>query len=125
MSFLLLTQLEEMVLKFIVNSSSSSFTELEKLLKDIFLDCYTIHRGTLSNILSKLAKKKLIVKQKQPHVDSTQSICRYVYIPTESAQELIEQYNLIHQAFDYSVTRYAKTKSSYPHDESRTPSAGG
>ncbi len=111
MSFLLLSQLEEMVLKFIVNCSSSSFTELEKLLNDIFLDYYTIHRGTLSNILSKLAKKNLITKEKNPHMDSTQSICRYTYLPTQSAKELIKQYDLIHQAFDYSVTRYAKTKS--------------
>ncbi len=111
MSFLLLTQLEEMVLKFIVNSPSSSFKELEKLLNDIFLDCYTIHRGTLSNILSNLARKELIVKQKQPHIDSTQSICRYTYVSTQSAKELMEQYDLIRQAFDYNVTRYAKTKS--------------
>ena len=110
MSFLLLSQLEEMVLKFIVNCSSSSFTELEKLLNDIFLDCYTVHRGTLSKILSKLAKKDLIIKQKHPHIDSNQSICRYIYLPTQSAKDLIQQYDLIHQTFNYSVSQYAKTK---------------
>ncbi len=110
MSFFLLSQLEEMVLKFIVNSSSSSFTEVEKLLNDIFLDFHTIHRGTLSNILSNLVKKDLIIKEKHSHIDSTQSMCKYIYLPTKSAKDLIEQYDIIHQTFNYSVNQYIKTK---------------
>ena len=110
MTFFLLSQLEEIVLKFVVNGSSSSFTELEKLINDIFLDCYTINPGTLSNILSNLTKKQLIIKKKHSHIDSNQSMCKYIYLPTQSAKDLIKQYDLIHQTVNYSVNQYIKTK---------------
>ncbi|MDJ0510800.1 MAG: hypothetical protein QNJ64_16325 [Crocosphaera sp.] len=110
MSFILLTQLEEILLNFIV-TSPSSYTELDQLTTDLYLDYRQISRGRLSTTLSKMVKKGIITKDKDVHIDSNGNHCYYTYNSTQSGIELLNIYNSLHQMLDYSLTQYSKIKN--------------
>ncbi len=110
MTFILLTQLEEILLNFIV-TSPSSYNELETLINDLYLGYRDISQGRLSTTLHKLINKQLITKDKSLHIDSNGRRCKYLYSPTPSAIDLMNDYNSLHDTLKYSITKYAETKA--------------
>ena len=110
MAFTLLTQLEEILLNFIV-TSPSSYNELETLVNDLYLGYRNISSGRLSTTLHKLTKKQLITKNKSLHIDSNGRRCKYIYSPTQLAKDLMNDYNSLHDTLKYSITKYAQIKA--------------
>ena len=110
MTFILLTQLEEILLNFIV-TSPSSYNELETLVNDLYLGYRNISSGHLSNVLQKLIQKSLITKQKRLHIDSNGIRCKYIYSPTQLARDLMNDYNSLHDTLKYSINKYAQIKA--------------
>lgn len=112
MSLTLLTQLEEVLLNFIV-TSPSSYAELETLIADLYLDHRQISQGHLSNVLTKMVKKSIITKEKNAHIDSNGKHCYCIFKPTQSGINLLSDYNNLHQTLQYSLTQYSKIKHKH------------
>ena len=110
MTFILLTQLEEILLNFLL-TSPSSYNELQTLINDLYLGYRSISSGHLSNTLHRLIDKKLIIQQKSLHIDSNGTLCKYIYHSTELATDLMNDYNSLHDTLKYSITKYAEMKT--------------
>ena len=110
MSFILLTQLEEVLLNFIV-ASPSSYAELERLITDLYLDYRQVSQGRLSTTLGNMVKKRIISKQKDVHIDSNGKYCYCLYKPTKLGINLLDTYNNFHQTLEYSLAQYSKIKN--------------
>ncbi len=110
MAFLLLTQLEEILLKIII-ASPSSFSELDNIVNQLYSGYRQVSPGRLSNVLTKLTDKELINKQNCSHIDFHGRKCKYLYTPTSSALKLINDYDQLHQAVNNSLNLYAQLKA--------------
>ena len=110
MTFLLLTQLEEILLKIII-ASPSSFSELDNIVNQLYSGYRQVSQGRLSSTLTSLADKKLVNKQNCSHIDFYGRKCKYIYTPTQSALNLIKDYKTLDQTIDHSLNLYAQLKA--------------
>ncbi len=109
MSFTLLTQLEEILLNYIV-TSPSSYTELKTLVSDLYLDYRQVSEGRLSTTLTNMIEKDLINKDKHIHIDSNGKKCHSRYSPTQLGNKLLQDYRNLHNSLQYSLTQYSRIK---------------
>ncbi len=110
MTFILLTQLEEMLLKIII-ASPSSFSELYQIVTQLYSGYRNVSQGRLCDVLNKLIKKQLIIKNKQPHIDSNGVKCKYLYSSTQSARQLINEYKVLEDTVNYGIHKYSQLKA--------------
>jgi DNA-binding PadR family transcriptional regulator len=109
MTFIQVTQLEEVLLKIII-TSPSSFSELYKIITELYSGYRNISKGRLCNILNKLIKKKLIIKDKKLHIDSNGVKCKYLYSSTSLAIKLISEYKILADTINYGIHKYSQIK---------------
>jgi DNA-binding PadR family transcriptional regulator len=110
MTFILLTQLEEMLLKIII-ASPSSFSELYQIVTQIYSGYRNVSQGRLCDVLNKLINKQLIIKNKEPHIDSNGVKCKYLYSSTQSAIQLINEYKILEDTVNYGIHKYSQLKA--------------
>jgi DNA-binding PadR family transcriptional regulator len=110
MTFILLTQLEEMLLKIII-ASPSSFSELYQIVTQIYSGYRNVSQGRLCDVLNKLINKQLIIKNKEPHIDSNGVKCKYLYSSTQSAIQLINKYKTLEDTVNYGIHKYSQLKA--------------